>query len=79
MNEEMIRRINELAAKAKTPEGLTAEEMQEREALRKEYIRAFRENLRSQLERIDIENEDGSVTSVRERHRQKYGKTEWEN
>ena len=79
MNEEMIRRINELAAKAKSPQGLTEEELKERDVLRKEYIRAFRENLRSQLERIDIKNEDGSVTSVSARHRQKYGKTEWES
>ena len=78
-NEELIRRINELARKAKSPEGLTPEEAEEREALRKDYIRAFRENLRSQLERIDIQNPDGSVTSVRERHDRKYGKTEWEN
>ncbi|MBR6321389.1 MAG: DUF896 domain-containing protein [Lachnospiraceae bacterium] len=78
MDEEMIRRINELAAKAKSPQGLTPEETKEREMLRREYIRAFRENLRSQLERIDIENEDGSITSVRERHEKKYGKTEWE-
>ncbi len=78
MNEELIRRINELARKAKSPAGLTKEEAEEREALRKDYIRAFRENLRSQLERIDIQNEDGTVTSVKERHDQKYNKSELE-
>ena len=38
MNEEEIRRINELAKKAKSPEGLTEAEKKERAVLR----RAFR-------------------------------------
>ena len=51
---EQIDRINELARKAKTPEGLTLEEMAERDFLRKSYIEAFRENLRAQLEQIRV-------------------------
>ena len=78
MREELIRRINELAKKAKSPGGLSPEEEEERAALRKEYILAFRENLRTQLERIDIKNADGSITSVKERHDKKYDKSEWE-
>ena len=78
MDEALIRRINELARKAKTPEGLTPEETEERDRLRKEYIRAFRENLRTQLERIDIKEADGSITSVKEEHDKKYKKGEWE-
>ena len=54
VTKEQIDRINELARKAKTPEGLTLEEIAERDFLRKCYIEAFRENLRSQLERIKI-------------------------
>ncbi|MBQ1407649.1 MAG: DUF896 domain-containing protein [Eubacterium sp.] len=54
MTKEQIDRINELARKAKTPEGLTLEELAERDFLRKSYIEAFRENLRSQLEQIKI-------------------------
>ncbi len=54
ITKEQIDRINELARKAKTPEGLTLEELAERDFLRKSYIEAFRENLRSQLEQIKI-------------------------
>ena len=38
MDQKKIDRINELAKKARTPEGLTPEETQERAALRREYI-----------------------------------------
>ena len=38
VTEKEIARINELAKKARTPEGLTPEETQERAVLRREYI-----------------------------------------
>lgn len=38
MDEKKIARINQLAAKAKTPEGLTQEEREEQLRLRREYI-----------------------------------------
>lgn len=38
MEQKKIDRINELAHKAKTPEGLTPEETAERAALRQEYL-----------------------------------------
>lgn len=53
VTQEMIDRINELAHKAKT-EGLTEEELLERDLLRKEYISAFKDNLRAQLENIEF-------------------------
>ena len=59
--EEKIRRINELYHKSKTLSGLTEKEKREQEQLRKEYIASVRANLRSQLDQIDIQNEDGSV------------------
>lgn len=40
ITQEKIDRINALARKAKTPEGLTAEETAERAALRQEYVAA---------------------------------------
>ena len=75
MDDKMIARINELARKQKSV-GLTNEEKEEQKDLRAAYIRSFRENLRSQLEIIDIKNPDGSVTSVKERHDRIYGAEE---
>ena len=40
MDQVKIDRINELARKAKTPQGLTPEEQAERDMLRREYIDA---------------------------------------
>ena len=45
MDQKKIDRINELARKSKTPEGLTAAEQAERQALRQEYIQADRNEL----------------------------------
>ena len=61
MTEEKIARINFLARKSKTPEGLTDLERAEQQRLRKEYIDDFRRNTLAALERIDIQNEDGSI------------------
>lgn len=69
MKEEKIRRINELYHKAKE-EGLTEEEKKEQKILRQEYIEAFRENLRGQLNNISIKEKDGTIVNLGE----KYGK-----
>lgn len=60
MKQEKIDRINELARKAKTPEGLTPAEEDERAALRLEYVAAFRKNLVAQLENTVIVEPDGT-------------------
>lgn len=64
-NEETARllRINELAHKAKA-EGLTAEELAERDILRKEYLLAFKANMMATMEKITIVEKDGSHTPV---------------
>ena len=62
----VVSRINELAKKAKT-EGLTAEETAERDALRKEYIEAYRKNLRGTLENIRIVDEQGNQHQLKKR------------
>ena len=56
--EEKIRRINELARKAKTV-GLTEEELKERERLRRQYISEFRSSLRAQLDAIRYADDAG--------------------
>lgn len=66
MTDEKIQRINELAHKSKTPEGLTSEEKQEQAILRREFIDDFKKNLKSQLDNIDIKEKDGSITHVRD-------------
>ena len=59
MTEERIARINELARKAKA-EGLTEEELRERDELRREYIAAVRANLTAQLDNTWIVDEKGN-------------------
>lgn len=60
MEQEKIDRINELAKKAKTPEGLTPEETAERDDLRKEYVASVRANLTAQLDNTFIVEPDGT-------------------
>ena len=57
--EELVKRINELAQKAKTT-GLTPEETAERDLLRQQYIAAVRRNLTAQLENTYIVEPDGT-------------------
>lgn len=64
-----ISRINELYHKSKA-EGLTEEEKKEQQLLRQQYLAAVRGNIRSQLNNIDMEMEDGTVVNLGE----KYGK-----
>ena len=64
MEQEKIARINALARKAKA-EGLTPEEIQERDILRKEYIAAVRQSLVSQLDSITIVEPDGTKHKIR--------------
>lgn len=54
IDQKMIDRINFLANKSKTEEGLTEEELAEQAELRKEYLRLFREGFRQRLESIKV-------------------------
>ena len=61
--DEKIKRINELYHKSQK-EGLTEEEKAEQKQLREEYIASVRGNLKSQLDNINIQEADGSITNL---------------
>ncbi len=52
ITEDEIKRINELAKKSKTDEGLSEDEKKEQHKLRRKYIDSFKTNLRSHLDTI---------------------------
>ena len=54
MTQEKINRINELARKSRTPEGLTEEEKAEQAQLRQEYRDGIKANLTGQLQKIEF-------------------------
>ena len=56
--EELVARINALAAKAKA-QGLTEEETNERMKLREEYLIRFRKGLHQQLDNTYVVGPDG--------------------
>lgn len=70
MEQKNIDRINALARKSKSV-GLTQEEKEEQARLRQEYIAAIRGNLRTQLDRIDVKEQDGSIVNLGEKVRKK--------
>ena len=70
MDNKKIDRINTLAHKAKSV-GLTEEEKKEQAELRKEYLAAVRQNLKAQLNNIDVKEKDGSVTNLGEKYGRK--------
>lgn len=57
---EKIARINALAKKARTPEGLTPAEKEEQNALRTEYRQSVVGNLKGQLNNTVVIRPDGS-------------------
>lgn len=64
MEKAKINRINELARKQKSPEGLTPEEKAEQAQLREEYIQEFRNSMRGILDNTYIQYEDGTKKKV---------------
>jgi len=67
MEQEKIDRINALARKAKSPEGLTDEEKVERAALRQEYINAVTGSLKAQLDNTYFVDEHGNKNKLTRR------------
>lgn len=66
MKQEHIDRINELAKKART-EGLTPEETEERDCLRKAYIADFRKSLEAHLENTYVVDAKGNKTKLQKK------------
>ena len=71
--DELLKRINELAHKNKE-EGLTPAETKERDRLRKQYLKNFREAMRYNIEMMRIYDDNGKEVTpekVREVQRKK--------
>ena len=65
--QEKIDRINELYHKSQK-EGLNDEEKKEQAALRKDYIDSVKQNLRGQLNQVNVQNDDGSIENLGEKY-----------
>lgn len=62
-----IDRINALARKSRTPEGLTEAERAEQAALRQKYVASVRENLTAQLDSTVLLTPDGKKTPLKKK------------
>lgn len=60
LSKEKLARINELAKKSKTAEGLTAEEKSEQQDLRQEYLERFRGGMRNHIEGMKVMDDEGN-------------------
>lgn len=68
--DERIARINELYHKSQK-EGLSDEEKKEQERLRREYVDSIKAGMKAQLENIDIVEKDGTITSLKDKIKNK--------
>ena len=68
--DDIIREINELYHKSQK-EGLSPAEKERQTYLRNLYIASVRMNLVSQLDNIEIQNEDGTITSLKDKKHEK--------
>lgn len=66
MEPEKVARISELTRLSRVRE-LTPEEKTEREALRKEYLDGFRENMRAVLEGVRLQRPDGTLEALKKK------------
>ena len=64
---ERLDRINELARKSRTPEGLTPEEKEEQARLRAEYVAAVRRNVEAQLNNTFVVEPDGTKRPLKKK------------
>ncbi len=64
MTEEKIARINEFARRVKAGETLSPEELEERAALRREYIDSVKASLVGQLDNTYLVDEKGNKVKL---------------
>lgn len=69
ITKEDIARINELARKSKTPEGLTQEERLEQADLRRRYLDNIKAGLTADLDNTYIMDEKGNKTKLQKREK----------
>lgn len=62
----LINRINELAKKSKTSE-LSDTEKIEQQSLRKEYINAFRNNMKKTLDSVTVVDKNGNRKQLKQK------------
>lgn len=67
MTEEKIAKINEYARRVKAGEVLTAEELAERDALRREYIDSVKASLTGHLDNTYLVNSDGTKEKLKKK------------
>ena len=67
ITDEKVARINELARKSRTAEGLTEEEKAEQAALRREYVDAVKASLAGHLDNTVVLNPDGTKKKVKQK------------
>ena len=67
ITDEKVARINELARKSKTPEGLTEAEKAEQAVLRREYVDAVKASLQGQLDHTTILEPDGTKRKLKKK------------
>lgn len=60
ITQEQLDRINALARKSRTPEGLTPDEREEQAALRQAYVAAVKASLTAQLDNTYLVEPDGT-------------------
>lgn len=67
ITDEKVARINELARKSRTAEGLTEEEKAEQAALRREYVDAVKASLVGHLDNTVVLNPDGTKKRLKQK------------
>ena len=70
MEQNLLRRINELAKKKKTV-GLTAEEQAEQKKLYKIYLGEIRQQFSATLDNVSVEEKDGTVVPIKQAYKKK--------